>query len=305
MELKEKLLSSFIAFENQNSSDNLYVNELRSEAIKNFENTGFPSKKNEAWKYTSLKNVLKQDYSLFPKSEHSIEYRDVQSYFVHDIDTYKIVFIDGKYASHLSQTTHEGIDVCLMSAALSQSKYQPVIENYFNKIASKHGLNALNTAFCSEGAFIHIKKNKVSKRPIQIIHFSTGKEPALLLQPRNLIVVDENAQVQILERHQSLTKNSTLTNSVTEIFAEKRAQIDYYKIQDDKLEASLIDNTFIDQSQESHVAVHTFCFGGKLTRNNLNFYQNGQRIESTLKGVTIIGHKQHVDHNTLVHHIAP
>jgi Fe-S cluster assembly protein SufD len=305
MELKEKLLSSFIAFENQNSSDNLYVNELRSEAIKNFETTGFPSKKNEAWKYTSLKNVLKQDYSLFPKSEHSIEYRDVQSYFVHDIDTYKIVFIDGKYASHLSQTTHEGIDVCLMSAALSQSKYQPVIENYFNKIASKHGLNALNTAFCSEGAFIHIKKNKVSKRPIQIIHFSTGKEPALLLQPRNLIVVDENAQVQILERHQSLTKNSTLTNSVTEIFAAKRAQIDYYKIQDDKLEASLIDNTFIDQSQESHVAVHTFCFGGKLTRNNLNFYQNGQRIESTLKGVTIIGHKQHVDHNTLVHHIAP
>jgi Fe-S cluster assembly protein SufD len=278
---------------------------LRSEAIKNFETTGFPSKKNEAWKYTSLKNVLKQDYSLFPKSEHSIEYRDVQSYFVHDIDTYKIVFIDGKYASHLSQTTHEGIDVCLMSAALSQSKYQPVIENYFNKIASKHGLNALNTAFCSEGAYIHIKKNKVSKRPIQIIHFSTGKEPALLLQPRNLIVVDENAQVQILERHQSLTKNSTLTNSVTEIFAAKRAQIDYYKIQDDKLEASLIDNTFIDQSQESHVAVHTFCFGGKLTRNNLNFYQNGQRIESTLKGVTIIGHKQHVDHNTLVHHIAP
>jgi Fe-S cluster assembly protein SufD len=305
MELKEKLLSSFIAFENQNSSDNLYVNELRSEAIKNFETTGFPSKKNEAWKYTSLKNVLKQDYSLFPRSEHSIEYRDVQSYFVHDIDTYKIVFIDGKYASHLSQTTHEGIDVCLMSAALSQSKYQPVIENYFNKIASKHGLNALNTAFCSEGAYIHIKKNKVSKRPIQIIHFSTGKEPALLLQPRNLIVVDENAQVQILERHQSLTKNSTLTNSVTEIFAAKRAQIDYYKIQDDKLEASLIDNTFIDQSQESHVAVHTFCFGGKLTRNNLNFYQNGQRIESTLKGVTIIGHKQHVDHNTLVHHIAP
>jgi Fe-S cluster assembly protein SufD len=192
-----------------------------------------------------------------------------------------------------------------MSAALSQSKYQPVIENYFNKITSKNGFNALNTAFCSEGAYIHIKKNKVSKRPIQIIHFSTGKEPALLLQPRNLIVVDENAQVQILERHQSLTKNSTLTNSVTEIFAAKRAQIDYYKIQDDKLEASLIDNTFIDQSQESHVAVHTFCFGGKLTRNNLNFYQNGQRIESTLKGVTIIGHKQHVDHNTLVHHIAP
>ena len=305
MELKEKLLSSFIAFENENSLDNSFLNELRGEAIKNFEISGFPSKKNEAWKYTSLKGLLNRDYSLFPKSEQSIEYKDVQPYFIHEIDSYKIVFIDGKYASHLSQTTHDEIDVCLMSAALTQSKYQPVIENYFNKIASTDGLNALNTAFCSEGAYIHIKKNKVSKRPIQIIHLSTGKELALLLQPRNLIVVDQNAHVQVIERHQSLTENPTLTNSVTEIFAAKRAYVDYYKIQNDKVEASLIDNTFIDQQQESNVAVHTFSLGGKLTRNNLNFYQNGQHIDSTLKGVTIIGQKQHVDHNTLVHHIAP
>ena len=109
----------------------------------------------------------------------------------------------------------------------------------------------------------------------------------------------------MIERHQSLTENPTLTNSVTEIFANKRANIDYYKIQNDKSGASLIDNTFIDQQQESNVAVHTFSFGGKLTRNNLNFHQNEQRIESILKGISIIGQKQHIDHNTLVHHISP
>ena len=305
MELKEKLLSSFIAFENQNSIDNSFINELRGEAIKIFENEGFPTKKNEAWKYTSLNKILKEDYSIFPKAENTIEYKDIQQYFLHDIDSYKIIFIDGKYASHLSKTTHEGIDVCLMSAVMSKSKYQPIIENYFNKIASKNGLNALNTAFCSEGAYIHIKKNKLAERPIQIIHFSTGVEPSLLLQPRNLIVVDENAQVQIIERHQSLTEHPTLTNSVTEIFAAKRAMVDYYKVQNDKEKASLIDNTFIDQHQESDVSVHTFSFGGKLTRNNLSFFQNGEHINSTLKGVTIVGNKQHVDHNTLVHHIEP
>jgi Fe-S cluster assembly protein SufD len=305
MELKEKLLSSFIAFENQNSMDNSYISELRGEAIKIFENEGFPTKKNEAWKYTSLNKILKENYSIFPKTENSIEYKDIQQYFIHDIDSYKIIFIDGKYASHLSKTTHDGIDVCLMSAVMSKSKYQPMIENYFDKIASKNGLNALNTAFCSEGAYIHIKKNKLAERPIQIIHFSTGKESSLLLQPRNLIVVDENAHVQIIERHQSLTENPTLTNSVTEIFAAKRAVVDYYKVQNDKSKASLIDHTFIDQHQESDVSVHTFSFGGKLTRNNLSFYQNGEHINSTLKGVTIVGNKQHVDHNTLVHHIEP
>jgi len=304
MSLKEKLVSSFMAFEDHVDID-AKVHDIRTEAIKLFEDKGFPSKKDEAWKYTSLNSILKHDYSVFPKQENALEYSDVKQYFIHDIDTYKIVFIDGKYSSHLSQTTHEGLDVCLMSAALTKPKYQLVIENYFNKVAEKDGLSSLNTAFSQEGAFIHIPKNKVVNKPIQIVHFSTGNESALMLQPRNLIVVDENSHVQIIERHQSLTDNPVLTNSVTEIFANKRAIVDYYKIQNDNLNASLIDNTFVEQKQESFASVHTFSFGGKLTRNNLNYYQNGERIDSTLKGVTIIGEKQHVDHNTLVHHIEP
>lgn len=304
MDLKEKLISSFLAFENQMDIDNR-IHDVRSEAIKTFEEKGFPTKKEEAWKYTSLNSVLKHDYSVFPKQENALEYSDIKKYFIHDIDTFKIVFIDGKYSSHLSQTTHDGMDICLMSSALVKPKYRILIENYFNKIAAKDSLSSLNTAFSSEGAYIHIPKNKLVQKPIQIIHFSTGNESALMLQPRNLIVIDENSHVQIIERHQSLTDNPVLTNSVTEIFTNKRAIVDYYKIQNDNENASLIDNTFINQKQESVASVHTFSFGGKLIRNNLNFFQNGERIDSTLKGVTIIGNKQHVDHNTLVHHIQP
>ncbi len=304
MSLKEKLVSSFMAFENTVDIDSP-IHDIRTEAIKAFETEGFPTKKQEAWKYTSLNSVLKHDYSVFPKHEDALEFKDVKKYFIHDIDSYKIIFIDGKYSSHLSQTTHDGIDVCLMSAALTKPKYRIIVENYFNKIATKDGISSLNTAFSAEGAYIHIPKNKLVEKPIQIIHFSTGNEAALMLQPRNLVVVDENSHVQIIERHQSLTDNPVLTNSVTEIFANKRAIVDYYKIQNDRETASLIDNTFINQKRESIAKVHTFSFGGKLTRNNLNFYQNGERIDSTMKGITIIGNKQHVDHNTLVHHIEP
>jgi Fe-S cluster assembly protein SufD len=192
-----------------------------------------------------------------------------------------------------------------MSSALDKPKYKTIIGDYFNKIAQKNSITSLNTAFSKEGAYIHIPKSKVAEKPIQIVHFSTGNESALMLQPRNLIVVEENAQVQIIERHQSLTDNPVLTNSVTEIFANKSAIVDYYKIQNDRQEASLIDSTFINQKDKTFVSVHTFSFGGKLTRNNLNFYQNGEHIDSTMKGITIIGDKQHVDHNTLVHHIEP
>jgi len=206
----------------------------------------------------------------------------------------------------MSSTTHEGIDVCLLSSVLTKPKYKMILDTYFNQIASKdESLTTLNTAFAQEGAFINIPKSKVADKPIEIIHFSTGIESALMVQPRNLIIVGENAHVQIIERHQSLNSNPVLTNSVTEIFAQKRAIVDYYKIQNDEQTANLIDNTYISQKQESRVAVHTFSFGGNITRNNLNFYHFGERIDSTLKGITIIGDKQHVDHYTLVNHATP
>jgi Fe-S cluster assembly protein SufD len=304
MELKDKLLSSYVAFENKVET-NSDVHEIRSKALQNFESIGFPTKKLEAWKYTSLNSVLKQDYSLFPDKENNIQLSDVKKYFIHDIDAYKLVFIDGKYSSFLSESTHDTFDVCLMSAALVKPKYKAVIENYFNKIATKDNLTSLNTAFASEGAYIHIPRNVEVEKPIQIINFTTGSEAATMLQPRNLIVVDQNAHVQIIERHQSLTSNPVLTNSVTEIFAAKDATIDIYKIQNDDENASLVDNAYIEQKSNSIVSVHTFSFGGNITRNNLNFYQKGEHIDSILKGITIIEGKQHVDHHTLVHHIEP
>lgn len=294
-----------MAFE-EKIDENSSLHEMRNQAIKNFENKGFPSKKEEAWKYTSLNKVIKNDFSVFPKSEPAVEFKDVKKYFLHDVDTYKLVFIDGKFSSFLSQTTHDGIDVCLLSSVLNKPKYKLVLDTYFNQVASKdESLTTLNTAFAKEGAFVNIPKGKIADKPIEIIHFSTGNEAAIMLQPRNLIVVGENAHVQIIERHQSLNENPVLTNSVTEIFAQKRAICDYYKIQNDEQSANLIDNTYIAQKQESRVAVHTFSFGGNITRNNLNFYHQGERIDSTLKGITIIGDKQHVDHYTLVHHAQP
>ena len=82
MSLKDKLISSYLAFEDYLQEDSP-IHELRNHAIKNFETKGFPSKKEEAWKYTSLNSLLKEDYSIFPKQESSIEFKDVKKYFLH------------------------------------------------------------------------------------------------------------------------------------------------------------------------------------------------------------------------------
>lgn len=305
MEFKEKLLASHLAFEEGiDLSDP--VHQTRLDSLKVFEKKGFPTRKDEAWKYTSLNAMIRKDYALFPKAETTIQLKKVKKYFLYEIDTYKVVFIDGVYSPFLSDTTHDGLDVCLISAALSKAKYRDLIHTYFNKTTNKEdSLTALNTSYTQEGAYVYIPKSVVAEKPIEIIHFSTGKEKALWLQPRNLIVVDQNAQVQILERHQSLKEHNVVTNSVTEIYAHKDAFVDYYKIQNDLSTASLIDNTYISQEKNSNVSVHTFSLGGKLIRNNLNFYLKGEHCHSTLKGVTLLEDQQHVDHYTLVDHISP
>jgi len=305
MEFKEKLISSHLAFEEDLNLDDS-VHETRASALKVFEEKGFPSKREEAWKYTSIEALIQKDYALFPKSEASINVNDVKKYFLYDTDTYKVIFIDGIYSPFLSNTTHDGLDVCLMSAALTKPKYRELINTYFNKIAPEDdSLTALNTSYAKEGAYIYIPKNIVAEKPIEIIHFSSGNENALWLQPRNLIVVDQNAQVQIIERHQSLKEHPVFTNCVTEIYVHQDAFLDYYKLQNDLPSASLIDSTYIVQEKKSHASVHTFSLGGKLTRNNLRFFHKGEHIMSTLKGVTILHGKQHVDHATLVHHAQP
>ena len=305
MEFKEKLISSYLAFEEDlDLTDS--VHDTRAQALKIFEEKGFPSKKDELWKYTSLDALIHKDYSLFPKSEASIELKDIKKYFLYDTDTYKVIFIDGVYNPFLSNTTHDGLDVCLMSAALSKPKYRDIINSYFNKIAPlDESLTALNTSYAKEGAFIYIPKKTVAEKPIEIIHFSSGEQDSLWLQPRNLIVIDKNSQVQIIERHQSLKQHSVVTNSVTEIYVHEEAFVDYYKLQNDLTTASLIDNTYIQQEKNSHASVHTFSLGGKLIRNNLRYFHKGEHILSTLKGVTILEGKQHVDHSTMVHHSQP
>lgn len=307
MELKEKLVSSFLAFENKGGLDlDSKTHATRLQAIQNFEKEGFPTKKDEEWKYTSLKPILKHDFSLFPSTDKSVGFKEIKEFLINDIESYKLIFIDGEFNSFLSSTTHDDCDVCVLSSALTRPKYKMIVDNYLNTIAKdNNSLAELNTAFTKEGAFINIPKNTIVQKPIQILNFSTGSEKEVILQPRNLVIVGENSHVQIIERHQNLSKNTTVTNAVTEIFVHKRAIVDYYKIQNDTENSSLIDSTFVSQKTQSVASVHTYSFGGKMTRNNLEFYQEGEHITSNLNGISILSDKQHVDNHTLVNHKYP
>lgn len=304
-ELQEKLISEHILFDKRSNQPTV-MQKMRDKAIETFEKTGFPTTKSEDWKYTNLRPVLKNDFSFFPEnSDIALEYGEVKKFFIHNIDSYNLVFINGIYSGYLSSTTHEEADICVLSSAMRQGKYQTVIENFYNKIAkTSEEMVALNTAYTREGAYIYIPNNVVLSRPIQIMYLSTGDEE-LIAHPRNLVVLGDNAQVRIIERHQTLNGNKNFTNAVTEAYVGKNAHLDYYKVQNDDKAASLVDSTFTEQERDSVASFHTFSFGGNITRNGLNFIQKGENCDSILKGVTIGEDEQLIDHHTFVEHMSP
>lgn len=299
----QQKLNSF-AQKNIEETKESTIQNIKKEALRTFEEKGFPTKKLEAWKYTSLNSVLKDDYQLEAQVP-SLSKEEILPFLV-DENHYRLVFINGVFVASLSKVHKGDFILCPMREAMKSDGYLSEIEKYWGKIAdANEAMSALNIASANEGTFIKVKRSKAIETPIELLYLTVGVEQPLWNQPHNLIIAEENSEVKIIERHQNLTEQRVFTNSLTEIYTAKDAFVDIYKIQNDKENAVLVDNTYAEQASNSHASVHTFSFGGDIVRNNLNYYQKGEYMESTLKGITILNNRQHTDHYTLVNHEQP
>jgi Fe-S cluster assembly protein SufD len=295
-----------MAFESKlNGHTNSRIHKIRKKAFAQFEERGFPTIKEEDWKYTSLNPVLKEEYSFSNDKEPKLEYKDVQTYLLHEIDTLRLVFIDGIFSSWLSNTSSPKIHIgCLCHGIEGDSA---LIKKYYNKAIDDplESLPSLNTAFSEEGALIHIPEGIQVNKPIQIVYFTSDSGRNMMTQPRNLVVLGKNAEARVIERHQSLTDQKVLSNSLTEVFLEEGAQLQYYKVQNDRDNASLIDHTYVQQEAGSISRFGTYLINGGLVRNNLRFFLNGEYSEANMSGISLLSGRQHGDHHTLVDHRVP
>ena len=300
VKFKDKLIQAY----KDGATRGLIFEDEREKYINQLDKEGFPTIKDEEWKYTNLLPILKKDYKL-SEPPTKVKQESLEEYILNDTETHLIVFVNGQYSKDLSSVDDEHTFVCSLEKA--ELKNSLILKKYWGNCLPKNpdSLVALNSALSKNGTFIYVPKNTVIEKPIQILYITNGVSDSLFLQIRNLIVVEENAQVQITERHQNLDNNEVFTNTLTEINAGANSVVDFYKIQNDKRNCSLIDNTWVKQEKTSNCSVDTFSFGGKFIRNNLNFLLNGEYAESNMRGITLIGQNQLVDHHTLVDHAVP
>lgn len=267
---------------------------------------GFPSKKDEEYKYTNLKEVVSKEYNFEPKSIHNISKNQLDELHLGEENFEWITFINGVLHKELCNLTIENAELLTFKNANENSKYQADIEKFYNALAdSSLAFTQLNTVFSKEGFFLKVPKNTVIEKPIHVFYLSDSQEENTFYNLRNLLIVEEGAKVEVIESHYNYDDSYVFTNSVTEIYVASNAKADWHKLQNDVDNSYLVDHTYVKQERDSLATVNTFSFGGELVRNNLDFIQNGENIHSFMNGVTIIDKKQLIDHHTSVHHKFP
>ncbi len=240
---------------------------------------GFPTTKDEEWKYTSLKKVIKPDYNLFPK-QSVIDNSVINKYSLGIKD--KIVFVDGNliYSPEIN-----GVQITGFSDF---------------DFGNTDVISELNSSLAESGFTITVEKDTVVENPLEILFFNFTKNS--FSQYRNKINVGENSEIKIIEIIQDLSESTTLVNHFTHVSCNKNTNVEYNKIQNNSKDSSLIDSMYIFQKQDSVCEVNTLIFGGSFIRNNLNFEQNGSNCESNMNGISLLDGNQFADNHTFVDH---
>ncbi len=283
-----------------------WLSAMRKTAIARFADLGFPSTRHEDWKYTNIRSLVSAEFRLSESSPQLTEER-LSSVAFTDLGCPRIVFEDGKFAPQLSELAAlpEGLRVLRLSEALQAEG--KLIERHLGQYAAfeNQAFSALNTAFLSDGAFIHVAPGKVIEQPIQVLFVSTGQAADSVSHPRNLFLIEENSQARIIETYASLDETRHLTNSVTEVVLGANAVVDHVKLQNESRSCFHVGRTQVLQERSSTYTNHNLALGSGLARNDIATVLDGEGGLCYLNGLFAADGSQHVDNFTIMEHVKP
>ena len=300
---KKQISQKFeILKQNLNRSNKNY-NKIRQEAFDIFLSKNFPTTKQEDWKYSNLRKILKQSFNPFDNGK--VLKKDLEKSPLNNLNAYKLVFVNGHYRKDLSNSISEdGIIISnLKEAWLNNAS---LINQYLPKPDSKSTIfTSLNAAFTQDGAFIYIEKSKVVEKPIIILDISDTRQNHIISNPCNLVIASENVQLSIINENIVLGDKSYLKNSVTNLHVSKNANVRHYKVQNLTTSASHIETLNVHQENDSTFTDTSITLSGELIRNNINIDIHGEHCQTNMNGLFVLINNDHVDIKTSVNHLKP
>jgi len=288
------------------SSDSVF-NAHRPEAMESFRKLGIPDRSAENYKYTDIRQAFLTPLNRYiepRKILFSVE--DLFRCDIPELDTELILLVNGWFYENRPKVQILPNGMIIASMAEAARQYPDLLKQHYSRYADyrNDGLVALNTAFAQDGTFIYVPKGAGRGKAVQVVNILLSPEN-LFVQHRNLIVVEDRAEAQVVVCDHSLSGHQFLTNSVTEIFVGEGASLDYLKLQNEHNQSSQLASSFVHQEKESRVMFNTVTLHGGLIRNNLHVRLNGERSENRTLGLFLSDRNQHVDSYTFVDHAVP
>ncbi len=289
----------------ENSSP--YINSFREPAIGKFALLGIPTKKNETYRYTNLDTFFNNDYKSYfmPGAADFVKAEEFRC-DVTELDAYGIVLLNGFYPTIKDKLRKLPGGVWVGSLSEASRKFSDVIEKHYGKYANTDddGLVHLNTAMAYDGVFIYVPSGVVLRKPIQVVNLVQSDED-IFNQHRNLIIVEENADITLIVCDHTLSPQKFLTNGVTEIYVGENSHFDIIRVQNEHNNAGKITHTFIHQERNSVTSSNNITLHGGLVRNSTYHYLGGEGAETNSYGLFLSDKFQHIDNYVNVDHAFP
>jgi len=303
----ERLVQAYQAFAaNGASGAPAWLKELRAGGIARFGALGFPTTKQEAWRFTSVAALQETPFELAHPALRTPHLAEIEPFLLGNGP--RLVFVNGFLARSLSTPLLDGVRLDGLARTLVDAP--DLVRQHLSKYAAfaDRPFAALNTAFVHDGAFVHVPARTVFEQPIQLLFLAvpSGNAP-LISHPRNLIVVEREARASVVETYVALAEGGGTywTNAVTEVVAGDGARVDCYRIQRESDRAYHVAVTDVHQGRDSIANVHAVSFGGALARHDLRGTLAGPGGYLILNGLYALTGDQHADHHTAIDHAAP
>ena len=299
----ERYLADFATFEREHPAPD-WLQTTRRAAIEAFERLGFPTVRNEEWKYTDPTPAANLAATPIFRAETNGAAPQIPALPFADLPGHRLVFVDGHFApqhSHIGELP-QGVEITTLAQAIATDS--EVLPEYFGRTvdAQNEAFTALNTAFAQDGAFIRIASNITFDEPVHLV-FLTSE--ATVSHPRNLVLMGANAGLKLVETFCASSTNVYLTNAVTEIVTGANAQLEHVKVQLESERAFHIGTTQLVAGRDVNTKSYCLNFGGRIVRNNSGALMADSGAEVTLNGLVVARDEQHIDNHTVMDHAQP
>ena len=284
------------------------VHGVRKEAIARFSTLGFPTTKQEEWRFTNVTPVARTPFEPVLAYDPQGVTRDlVARYSLGESIGGSLVFVNGHWAREFSHIPKLPEGAIIENLAYAMRSRGEIVSSYLSRYLhfAEHSFAALNTAFMQDGLFIYLPDGTVLEEPLQVLYLASGGSQPFMVSPRNLIVVGKNCRLALAESYVGTTETPYLTTAVSEVVVGEASVIEHDKLQIESAGAYHVGLTAIHQDGRSTVTSNSIALGGQLVRNEVTVVFGAEGSESTLNGLSVATGNQLVDNHTTIDHASP